>query len=386
MGSVTEIKTGKKPSFQAKVRMNGKSLSATFPTNDLAKKWITTTEADIHRGIDVSIHDWRKVKLSTIFEEYIKDGNNQANKNGSLKIISIEIGEWTLGELNTKKLGNYIAFKLKQQIPPQADKKKDSKLFKGGKINVNGEMVQRTYAPGTVRKFFYCISTALRWHAKINEYTFNSKPFDEIVAPKAWGNPRERVFSDDEVKKIIEACDMMYVNKEHLKDIIHFQLYSCMRIGETLQMKWKDIFIDETTPSSSYIFIPKENQKTKEKKSVFDRFVPMRPELYYLVKDRLLARRGKENDNDKVFPFWTASNVFYQRFRVICKNAKVTDCTTHDFRHTSISWLFANTLLSDIEIAKITGHIELKTLSLYTKLRPKNTGAKIWAGLSLLPK
>jgi integrase len=386
MGSVTEIKTGKVQSFQAKVRMKGQSLSATFKTEKEAKKWITTTEADIHRGIDVSIHDWKKIKLSTIFTEYINSGLNKPNKIGSLNGISIEIGKWSLGELNTKNLSDYIEYKLKQEVPPQKDKEKDSKLFKGGKVNVNGKMVQRTYAPGTVRKFFYCISTALRWHAKMNGYTFNSKPFDEVVAPEAWGKPRERIFSDDEVKKIIEACDMMYVNKEHLKDIIHFQLYSCMRIGETLQLKWRDIFLDENVPSSSYIFIPKENQKTKNKKSVFDRFVPMRPEMYYLVKDRLLARRGKENDNDKVFPFWSTSNVFYQRFRVICKNAKVTDCTTHDFRHTSISWLFANTLLSDIEIAKITGHIELTTLSLYTKLRPKNVGAKIWAGLSLLPK
>jgi hypothetical protein len=48
-------------------------------------------------------------------------------------------------------------------------------------------------------------------------------------------------------------------------------------------------------------------------------------------------------------------------------------------RHEGISWLFENTALTDIEISKITGHIELDTLKRYAKLRPKKIGAKLWA-------
>jgi integrase len=222
----------------------------------------------------------------------------------------------------------------------------------------------------------------LFWHSKINDYHFNSKPFDDNPPPGAWDTPRERRLEGNELERLLDATNKMYVNKQELKDFINFQIYSCMRVGETLLMRWKDIRMDYIDGWGSFVFVPKEHQKTRKKKSVFDREVTMRPELYKLMIENLLSRRGNEKDNDRVFPYWPSSNVFYQRFKVCCKNAQITNLHPHDLRHEGVSWLYENTLLSDVQISKITGHIELSTLANYAKLRPKNTGAKIWAGLS----
>ena len=139
-----------------------------------------------------------------------------------------------------------------------------------------------------------------------------------------------------------------------------FLKYSAFRIGETLLIQWKHVKLDLEQPENSYIFIPADNQKIAEKKGVEDRFASLRPELFYLIRDEMLP--WKKKDDDLVFPFWSGSAQFYSRFKNLCYNANIPNFTVHDLRHDGVCWFFENTLLSDIEISKITGHIELSLL------------------------
>ena len=169
----------------------------------------------------------------------------------------------------------------------------------------------------------------------------------------------------------------MYVKKEEWKCFILWQYYSCMRAGESLLMKWGDIHIDEENPHLSYIFVPKENTKIADKKNAEDRKVPLRPEFFHFVKDRLMLL--KKEDGGLVFGNnWKSSSVLGNRFKVVCKNAKVENFKIHDLRHCAVSWYFINTSLTDIEISKISGHIELSTLKRYATLRHSDIGAKLW--------
>ena len=383
MGTIVERvgKDGTK-SFQAKVRKLGVNLSETFDTEAKAKNWITVTEGNIISGKPVEAHKVRKTTLADIFDDYIKDGKLPPKKVGIINRLKVEIGKLSLEQLNTKVLGNYIDVKLSQPIPEQKRKKVDHPLYSAGKVVVDGEVKVRTNSPATVRHYYYAIRTALYWHSKVNDYTFNSKPFDDNPPPKAWESPRERRLEDGELERLLDACDKMYVNKQHLKDFINFQIYSCMRAGETLLMQWKDIHIDKKEPEGSFIHIPKANQKTKNKRGAADREVALQPALYRLITENLLPRKGEAKSSDRVFPFWPDSSVLGQRFKRICKNAKVEDFHIHDFRHEGISRLFESTNLTDIEISKITGHLELDTLARYAKLRPKKTGKKLWDAFS----
>lgn len=88
----------------------------------------------------------------------------------------------------------------------------------------------------------------------------------------------------------------------------------------------------------------------------------------------------KKDDQQLVFgDYWKSSSVLGSRFRVICKNAKVENFKIHDLRHSAVSWYFINTSLTDIEISKISGHIELSTLKRYATLRHSDIGTKLWA-------
>lgn len=378
MTAKIEVREGKGGiSFRAKVRKGGVSTSRTFKTQAEAKKWVTVTEAKVITGAPVDTGKARKTTLGQIFNEYIAANSVPKKKSDSLRRIAVEIGKVPLDNFNTRGLGLYLKQKMSQPVLQQPTKKRDHPLYKANKVVVDGQLQVKTYAPATIRHLYYHVRTALAWHSKVNDYVFNSKPFDDNPPPAAWESPRERRIEGNELERMLVACDRMYVNKQHLKDIINFQIYSCMRIGETLLMKWKDLRIDLEEPHGSYVFVPKENQKSRHKKGIENREVSMRPELYKLAIDNLLPRAGKPDE--RVFLFWESSVVFGHRFKVICKNANVEDFRTHDFRHEGISDLFENTNLTDIEISKISGHLEMNTLQRYAKLRPKKTGAKLWA-------
>jgi integrase len=364
-------------SWQAKVRLNGVNRSKTFVKKSDAAAWATSFENTINEGKPVQQRKQLQKTLSDIFEDYIDSGLATDKKERLLRRLAVEIGALKLEDLNTRRLALYLQLKSEQAIPSQSRKKVDHPLYEGGKKVVAGTVVAKTYKPASIRHYYYALRTALLWHAKVNDYHFNEKPFKDNPPPPAWKEPRERRLQDGELERLLNACDRMYVNQQHLKDIIQFQVYSCMRAGETLLMRWKDVHLDDSEPEGSFIHVPKEHQKIRNKRGAEDREVSMRRELFSLVKNRLLPRKTKPED--RVFPFWTDSNVLGHRFKVICKNAESVDLKIHDLRHEGISWLFENTSLTDIEISKLSGHLELDTLKRYAKLRPKRVGAKLWA-------
>lgn len=385
VGSGTVVKRplkGGKFSYQARVRKQGSgNISQTFKSLKEAKEFITLTDSKILKGEAVNHPKIRKTTLGVIFQEY-KEAHPKltvAKKNRIKKLIE-ELGEVFLFNFKTKPFQAYIDTKLSQVIPDQKKKKKEHKLYNGNRdIDENGNRVARVYKPSSIRKYYYDIRVALQWHAKVNDYHFDSKPFDDVEPPAAWGNPRERRLEEGELDRLLAACERLYVNVEQSQYMIKFLTYSAFRIGETMMIKWSDVNLDESNPSDSYIYIPKENQKIAHKKGAENRYASIRPELYYLLLE--MREKYKKNDDDLLWSFWSSAQYFYTRFKNIAYNANVKNMTVHDLRHEGVCWFFENTLLSDIEISKITGHIELDTLKKYANLRPRKTGAKLWASI-----
>lgn len=54
------------------------------------------------------------------------------------------------------------------------------------------------------------------------------------------------------------------------------------------------------------------------------------------------------------------------------------DLTFHDLRHEATSRLYERTTLTDIQIAKITGHTDPKVLMRYANLRGSDLAARLW--------
>lgn len=393
IGNGTVVSRTKKDgslSYQAKVRKNGLNISKTCKSVKEAKEWITQREAEILNGQPITSTKINKTTLEEIFQEFLTDNKSKISdkKKNRIERLIIEIGKIKVEEFKTRFFQKWVDYKLTQEIPDQARKKKAHKLYSNNRdVDENGNEVMRTYKPSTIRKYYYDIKNSLEHHAKMHDYQFNSKPFDEVSPPDGW-KPRDRRLEEGELEALVKACESLYVNVEQSKILIRFMVYSAFRIGETFLIKWKDLKLNFDKPKESYIFIPKENQKIAHKKGSDDRYANIRPELYKLIVEELLPYKEKLNqkDDDIVFSFWSTPRYFYTRFKNICFNAKIKNLTIHDLRHEGCSWFFENTTLSDIEISKITGHIELETLKRYAKLRPNKIGAKLWDSIEQLKK
>ncbi|VVG73358.1 integrase [Pandoraea apista] len=366
-------------SFLVRIRESGVAVNKTFKAKKEAEKFIREVKSKIDKGESVDITKIKKLTLAKIFTEYLKHNTVAAGKGYDLERLKTEIGKVVLGNFKAGNFGLYLKTKLEQQVPDQAKKKKAHPLYAGHKVldSKTGQLVKKTYSESTIRKLYYAIKTSLQWHAKHHDYTFDRKPFDDNPPPKAW-IPRDRILEAGELDRLLQATDKMYVKQEEWKCLILWQYYSCMRAGESLLIKWDEIHLNKKDPSHSYIFVPKENTKIADKKNAEDRKIPLRPEFYHFIKDRLM--KLKKDGQSLVFGGnWQSSSVLAARFKVICKNAKVENFKIHDLRHCAVSWYFVNTNLTDIEISKISGHIELSTLKRYATLRHSDIGKKLWA-------
>ncbi len=87
-----------------------------------------------------------------------------------------------------------------------------------------------------------------------------------------------------------------------------------------------------------------------------------------------------------IFPFWDGRPNRLARVTVllshkwarIAKWAGCEDLHFHDLRHSAVCNFYEKTTMSDIEIAKITGHKSLKMLMRYANLRASTLAGKMW--------
>ena len=67
-----------------------------------------------------------------------------------------------------------------------------------------------------------------------------------------------------------------------------------------------------------------------------------------------------------------------QHWARIFKRAKCPDLHFHDLRHEATSRFYERTTLTDLEIGKITGHKDLRSLARYANLRASTLANKLW--------
>lgn len=213
-------------------------------------------------------------------------------------------------------------------------------------------------------QFYYALKTALEWHSKFKGYPLQN-PFHVVKAPVE-DNNRTRRFEGDEEARLLAACDAMYVNQEELKRVIGFALETAMRAGEILKLEWHEINYETRS-----IYIPKEKCKTKR-----SREIPITGPCLKLLKRHEKETRSK--GESRVFWMWKNSDILGHRFKVLTKNAELEDFRFHDLRHEATSRFFQHSTLTDIEVAIITGHSDLRTLKRYTHLRPHSLLKKLW--------
>lgn len=386
-GTIVPRQGVKGTTYQARFLRDGFQTSKTFKTLDEAQAFLVRVNTSVKNNELVNPASVGRLTLGKIFLEYIECNKLEREERNRSYALSIELKDVVLEKFTDENFAKYLAAKKDSYVPvplkKDGSRTKPHKNFNAKRIEIDGvEYYDRKYSSRHVRTIYFNIKKVLKWHAKKHKYNFNEAPFKEVKTPVAWEKPRTREVEPHELEALLKATEGLYNNQEQTRIMLKFLYYSAFRIGETMLIKWKDFYdgAKENNPLASYIHIPKENQKTGHHDGVNDRRAAMRPELYKLITEELI--KFKKSDDDLMFPFWKNAHYFYTRFKSLCARTGIEGLTLHDFRHTAVGWFYMNTMLTDIEIMSITGHLDASTLKRYAKIRPSSIGHKISLGLN----
>lgn len=93
-------------------------------------------------------------------------------------------------------------------------------------------------------------------------------------------------------------------------------------------------------------------------------------------------------DDEFVFPWFKGdyshsglkkmSTHISQKWRTVARLAGCEDLRFHDLRHEAVCRLYERTTLGDVQIARITGHRDLKMLKRYSNLRGSDLAERLW--------
>jgi integrase len=373
MAAVTKRVRGEREFWEARVTIKGHPpMSKTFDKNKKrdAIKWAQAQEVKIRGGEKVSRKSERTTVADALTEYLAVHTKTITNDDGDAVLVSTltntkrygvesvkhHLGDFTVDTLSHKVISAFLKKLQETTIPQPANKTKTHPLYDGDRV--------RCYTPGSARKLFYVLKTAIEWHAHEHHYPLGDK-FEAVEVPPAWAAPRDRRLHGDEEARLMAATDGMYKDPEGWRLLIGLALETAMRAGELLGMQWDEINIEQR-----FIVIPKEREKTRK-----GRQVPLSTKALAILA-KLKKRRSK--GEPRVFDTMpTISPVLGRGFKRITKRAECADLHFHDLRHEAVARFFERTTLQTMEIALITGHTELKTLQRYANLRPAILASKL---------
>ena len=180
----------------------------------------------------------------------------------------------------------------------------------------------------------------------------NSNPMRQVTLAKE-ENARLRFLTDDEEKKLLDACG------DHLRAIVIAALNTGFRRGELLSLTWKDVDFERglVTVEAAYV-------KNRERRSV-----PMNSQLRQVLEH--LKRTGGDSPYVFLNSLGEAYKVVGSVFTDAVERAGIVDFHFHDLRHTFASRL----VMAGVDLRTVQTLLGHKTISMtlrYSHLAPEH--------------
>lgn len=206
-----------------------------------------------------------------------------------------------------------------------------------------------------------------RTNGTINRYLFVLSAVIHYIADRGYNTPKIRISryklkeKAENVKylpdwetaqKIIDAAP------QHIKPIIYTALYTGMRLGNILNLKWENVdFINRTINITV---------KDRTKEGGKNLSIPMIEKLANILialpkcSEYVFTFKGKRIG--KIETAW--HNVFYKSHTKELKNPELKYINFHTLRHTAGTWILKQT--GNLKITQqILGHADIKTTTKY---------------------
>ena len=314
--------------YQAIVRRKGHpELTKTFTFMKDAMQWARRQEALIDSGLWVDRTSANQTTLYELLTRYAKE------------VTTLKKGrraeEYRLSKFKTYSISKLAVAAVTPQI---LAKWRDERLLQ--------------VSTGTALRELELISHVFTVAMKDWGIALHSNPVKQIRKPPQ-GKPRERVLSDEERRKLIDAC--YQCRNSWIRPIVIFALETGARRGEILELQWKEVNLLSNTARFSTT------------KTGFSRTIPLSPVCVAMLKD--LPR----NIYGRVFPI--TMEALKQAYERAVTRAEISGFTFHDLRHDALTRL-AQQGFNILELRAISGHKTMQMLQRYTHLRAEDLAKK----------
>lgn len=217
-------------------------------------------------------------------------------------------------------------------------------------------------SPSTIRHWIGTLSRLFDW--LLVRQAVATNPFKALRRGYASGGPKADIERDRRITREEEVRLICAMDGDMLL-LFLLALETAMRMREIYTLTTDQIDTDRRT-----IFLDKTKNGDK-------RQVPLSSVALELLKDLptgwllpdLYAGEGTLEN---------ATNRTSKRFKYYCTALGIDDLNFHDTRHEATCRLYERTTLSDLQIAKITGHKDPRMLMRYANLRASDLAARLW--------
>ena len=297
-------KVGKR--WRAEVRQQGVTKSKNFASKGEAQAWARFQEKIVTGG-DVA-HD---ISFKAVCIRYLKE---QSQRKGA-RWESVRIHKLLNNGLDQYMLGNLTPQFWKQWI------------------------LEQTISPASIRRELSLLGSVFR---ECIEWGYLSEPPLRDVKQPSKTRSRDRVITDLEIEQINDYLTKGKESSQQIRAAFNLALATGMRRGEILSLEWSQIDLERR-------FLRLNDTKNGDKRDV-----PLSSHALSI----LTAQNGTDGRLFTVKP-----DVLSSTFRKVCKRLEIEDLRFHDTRHRAVMDLAKK--LSVIELARVIGHRDLKSLMIY---------------------
>jgi integrase len=317
-------------SWRVKIRIkNNPTVSGTFKRRTDAKQWSAQTEASIFEGKYFKHAESKRLTLSALITRYIEEGTEH------LKDLHTRINHLAYWE---KEIGNVLLANVRREriLECRAD-------------------LKRSCSNSTANRYIATLSAMLTYATKTLQL-LDSNPclhIKKLTEPEGC----TRILSDEERVNLVQACKGCTKYPEMLP-IVLLAITTGMRRGEILNLRWADI----NFKTERIILWNTKNGETRTAPLVGPALVALRARAKIRPIDNIAH----------IFPSrveGNSMNFFHldHAWRLVKRDAGLTDFRFHDLRHTAASYLAMNGA-GLREIGDILGHKTLAMVLRYSHL------------------
>lgn len=350
-----------KTAYHVQVRLKGfEPETASFDRLTDAKEWAARIETDMKSGRHFGQSKRHTFKeLADEYEKHAADLRSFSDRKRHLLRWREFFGSNLLSEITPQRI-NQARDKLLTEDTRHAERATGD-----AEQDAKRKMGKRT-GP-TVNRYIATLSACLGY--AVRPLGWLEKNPCERVSKSKENAGRVRFLSDDEIKRLLNAC------RPHadLYQAVVLSLTTGGRQSEIMSIRWNQVdFVRKTIT-------------LYETKNGDRRTLPLVGEAFTLLQARSKVRNLID---DRIFPpvqEKAESRSLREAWERALEKAEVTDFRWHDLRHTAASYLVMSGV-SLVEVAKILGHRTLAMVARYTHLADEHivaTGEKLAARLGV---